>query len=530
MAFRVLHVDDDALMRDVVESALLLDPSLEVLSCESGAEAVARAADWKPDLVLCDVLMPGMDGPATLAALREDPGTAKIPFVFMSGRAPQHEVERLLALGALAMITKPFDPQKLAPIVRSHLHSTKLTSKGGDFSERLKGDTAKLTMYRKEMQANPDSLMVPDGLRMCAHQLAGAAGIFGFPHISGAASALEDAIVERNASNDDLRAIKAKLDALLAAIEREAMQRPTDPTPAPRREERSAGQAAATPPAAQAPVKPTRKAPKMLIGDDDPAVLRTLAERCAKMGFQVDTASNGLQLLIKARQSQPDIMVVDINMPELDGLSVCTRFLDPGSKPVEVLVITGSTDPELAERCESMGLFYGRKGPDFWKDVEDALAEIYPEMADSIEDAAIEPGQEKVHDLPRVLVVDDDPDVERFLGSRLAKCGVRILYASDAVQAFQIAQRERPSAILSDCYMPNGDAQFLLHRLRSKPETASIPVIVMTGRKIDAGLEHKLTREVYGRPGAAQVVQKSFDVNELFGALQKYCAFEKGRG
>ena len=528
MAFRILHVDDDPLMRDVVESSLLLDPSFELANCESGEDAVAKAAEWKPDLVLCDVLMPGMDGPATLAALRENPSTAKIPLIFMSGRAPKHEVDRLLGLGALAMINKPFDPQKLAPTVRGYLHSNKLTSKGGDFSERLKADTAKLTMYSREMRENPDSMMVPDGLRMCAHQLAGAAGIFGFPHISSAASTLEDALLERGVGNDDLRAIKSKLDALLAAIEREAMQRPADvPTAsmasaapaAPVRDERPAA----------APAKARARAPRMLIADDDPAVLRGLAERCAKMGFQVDTATNGLQVLIKARHNQPDIMVVDVNMPEIDGLSVCARFLDPGSKPIEVLVITGANDPEMAERCESLGLFYSRKGPDFWKDVESALAEIYPDMAARIGEATFEPGQEKVRDLPRVLVVDDDPDVERFLGSRLAKCGVRILYASDAVQAFQVAAREQPSAILTDCFMPNGDAQFLLHRLRSKPETANIPVIVMTGRKIDAGLEHTLTREVYGRPGAAQVVQKSFDVDELFGALKKYCAFGQNR-
>src|ERR1017187_9598422 len=91
--------------------------------------------------------------------------------------------------------------------------------------------------------------------------------------------------------------------------------------------------------------------PKMLIADVDPAIVRLLADRCMKMGFTVETAANGMQLLMKARRSQPDIMIVDVNMPEMDGLSVCTRLLDPGSKPVEVVVVTGSSDPEIAERC-----------------------------------------------------------------------------------------------------------------------------------------------------------------------------------
>src|SRR5471032_996542 len=122
----------------------------------------------------------------------------------------------------------------------------------------------------------------------------------------------------------------------------------------------------------------------MLMADDDQAIVRLLADRCMKMGFKVETAVNGMQLLIKARRSHPDIMIVDVNMPEMDGLSVCSRLLDPGSKPVAVVVVTGSSALETAERCESLGLFYGRKGPEFWKNIEAALTEIYPGMADKI--------------------------------------------------------------------------------------------------------------------------------------------------
>src|SRR5450755_625000 len=101
-------------------------------------------------------------------------------------------------------------------------------------------------------------------------------------------------------------------------------------------------------------IEATRSAPKILIADDDPDIVRLLADRCVKMGFQVETAANGMQMLIKARRSHPDIMIVDVNMPEMDGISVCSRLLNPGSKPVEVVVVTGSSDQETAERCESL--------------------------------------------------------------------------------------------------------------------------------------------------------------------------------
>ncbi len=266
--------------------------------------------------------------------------------------------------------------------------------------------------------------------------------------------------------------------------------------------------------------------PKMLIADDDPAIVRLLADRCMKMGFNVETAANGMQLLLKARRSQPDVMIVDVNMPEMDGLSVCTRLLDPGSKPVEVVVVTGSSDPETAERCESLGLFYGRKGPDFWKNIEAALIEIYPDMAHRIEEKETRTTGTEVHERPRVLVVDDDPAVEKFLGSRLDKFGIDTLYAADAVHAFRVASREHPSVIVADNYMPNGDAQYLLHRLRGSNSTAGIPVIVISGRAIDEIDELTLRREIRGHPGAARVFKKSFDTDELFGALRKFCAFE----
>jgi CheY-like chemotaxis protein len=269
---------------------------------------------------------------------------------------------------------------------------------------------------------------------------------------------------------------------------------------------------------------------KMLIADDDPAIVRLLADRCVKMGFKVETATNGMQLLIKARRSQPDIMIVDVNMPEMDGLSVCSRLLDPGSKLVEVVVVTGSSDVETAERCESLGLFYGRKGPEFWKNIEAALIEIYPNMAGRIGDQEMQTTGAEVHERPRVLVVDDDPAIHEFFASRLSKYGIDTLYAGNAVQGFRIASKENPSVIITDNYMPDGDASYLLHRLRRSTATANIPVFVISGKPLDEITEQSLRREIGGRPGAAQIFKKSFDTEALFGALKKFCAFEIQNG
>ena len=220
-SYRILHVDDDALMRDVVEISLGLDPTFTLMSCASGAEALAMAPDWKPELILCDVMMPDMDGPAVLAGLRANKNTAKIPVVFMTAAPQPDEVVRWVALGAAAVIAKPFDPATFADTVREQLRRIKMTTAGYDFSDRLRTDAAMLVAFRAKLRDGADPSLVPDGLQSCVHKLAGAAGVFNFQAISSSASALEEAIIARGDGRGGADAVAANLDALLECIERE---------------------------------------------------------------------------------------------------------------------------------------------------------------------------------------------------------------------------------------------------------------------------------------------------------------------
>ena len=218
-SFRILHVDDDPLMRDVIELALGFNSEFVVMSCDGGEEALAAVPGWAPDLIILDVMMPGMDGPAVLARLRENPDTAKIPVIFITARAPAAERERLMALGAVAVIAKPFYPVKLAETVRRHMLSIKLASAGYDFAQRLRGDAATLAKFRDRLRNGADSSFVPDDFQSFVHKLAGAAGVFDFQAVSTTAASLEDAIIERRAGRGAPGMVEANLDALLASIE-----------------------------------------------------------------------------------------------------------------------------------------------------------------------------------------------------------------------------------------------------------------------------------------------------------------------
>lgn len=107
---RVLIVDDEDDIRVIARLSLCRVGKMEVLEARGGEEAVRMAAAEHPDAILLDVMMPGMDGSATLLALRENPATASIPVVFLTAKAMLSETGRLLALGARGVLTKPFDP------------------------------------------------------------------------------------------------------------------------------------------------------------------------------------------------------------------------------------------------------------------------------------------------------------------------------------------------------------------------------------------------------------------------------------
>lgn len=118
---RVLHIDDEADILDIVAASLDLDPEFEVRGCASGADGLAAAAEWQPDLILLDIMMPDMDGPTTLARLRENPRTADIPVVFMTARVQERDLAHFKSLGAVGVISKPFDPMTLAASVRNYM-------------------------------------------------------------------------------------------------------------------------------------------------------------------------------------------------------------------------------------------------------------------------------------------------------------------------------------------------------------------------------------------------------------------------
>lgn len=123
---KILIIDDEADIRLIAKASLSRIGGMEVIDADNGAEGVRRAAEEMPDAILLDVMMPLMDGPATLSALRGNAATAAIPVIFLTAKAMRSEIERLQALGAAGVLTKPFDPltlpEQLRRILQTSLH------------------------------------------------------------------------------------------------------------------------------------------------------------------------------------------------------------------------------------------------------------------------------------------------------------------------------------------------------------------------------------------------------------------------
>jgi two-component system OmpR family response regulator len=208
----VLYVDDDPDICEVVRASLGLMAGLNVYIAGSGETAIDLAYALRPDLILMDVMMPGLDGPSTLKFMRESPPIDAIPVIFLTAKVLPAEIAHLLDLGAIGVIGKPFDPMTLgdqlftvwksaglgetsAP-ARSAPAAVKqqVSSLTGDFLRRTRSDVIRLTeMFER---AGTGDTTVLKGAERLAHSIHGAGAMFGFPQLSAAAGAIEQLIGE----------------------------------------------------------------------------------------------------------------------------------------------------------------------------------------------------------------------------------------------------------------------------------------------------------------------------------------------
>jgi CheY-like chemotaxis protein len=256
----------------------------------------------------------------------------------------------------------------------------------------------------------------------------------------------------------------------------------------------------------------------VLVADDDPTIRDYLSARCSQAGLKVAVAEDGLRALLKVSKEDPDLLILDLNLPDVEGFRVCERLKDPKFRPLPVIILTASSDQKTIRRCEELGAIYIQKGPQLWDELSVAMRRIFEtSKANDEKFGAIE-----LASAPKVLLVDDDAIILKGLTSRLAKYGIKAVTASNGMQGFWMALKEKPDAILTDYYMAGGDGHYLLNRIKSTPATKHIPVIVCSGSMSDAKARMPVERDLRGRGGAADFLMKPVSVETLLASLQRH--------
>lgn len=116
---KILYAEDEEDIRTIAKIALEDLGGFTVKYCQNGQDVLSVIDTFQPDLLLLDVMMPGMDGPATLKKLREQPCYAATPAIFMTAKIQPNEIAQYQEMGVIDVIAKPFDPMTLADTIRS---------------------------------------------------------------------------------------------------------------------------------------------------------------------------------------------------------------------------------------------------------------------------------------------------------------------------------------------------------------------------------------------------------------------------
>jgi CheY-like chemotaxis protein len=241
---RILVVDDDPDLLAVVSLALTALGGFEVLTCASSRDALDTAAREEPDLILLDIMMPGVDGFGVLRALREGEATAGIPIVMMSAAVRPQDTPGYQALGCIGLVAKPFDPSalpgKLEGLWGQHAERRR-EAHGREFESLRRAYVGELADKLRAMNDAAAALVSGgwdrarlEALFHLVHRMAGSSGLYRLPALSRAAGALE-AIVKRmlDAAAWPPSTSPASLTMLVQAVDQAARAEAGVPAPSP---------------------------------------------------------------------------------------------------------------------------------------------------------------------------------------------------------------------------------------------------------------------------------------------------------
>jgi DNA-binding response OmpR family regulator/signal transduction histidine kinase len=234
--------------------------------------------------------------------------------------------------------------------------------------------------------------------------------------------------------------------------------------------------------------------PRVLVADDDPATALVIKGMLLSLGYAVTAVTTGADALREARERRPDLVLLDLRMPQIDGLHIIDVLRhDPDTRRIAVLAMSAPQAREEAVRAGAASFL----GKPF------SLEQLRQAMEQALRQQSLERSRFSV------LVVDDDPVIRTVCREILEGQGISVREAADGAQALDMAMREKPDVVLLDVMLPDIDGFQVIERLREERSTAQIPIIIISAR----GRTGDKVRAL--RLGGDDYLVKPFDAMEL---------------
>jgi len=253
---------------------------------------------------------------------------------------------------------------------------------------------------------------------------------------------------------------------------------------------------------------------KVLLVDDEEDVLLVLKEGLEEEGYYVAAVNNGHGALALAKSEHPDIIILDLEMPDMYGGDIA-RILkkDPDTKDIPVVFLTGMFPKEgYEEGGRTMGSYLLLTKP---YDIKELVAAIKKFMGKENERYVEKIGTLNM-DKKTILIVDDEEDVLMVLEEGLSEEEYHIITADNGKDAVERAKSEHPDIIILDVLMPGMDGGEVARTLETNPETKDIPIMFLTG------MFPKRENEDEGRIIADHLLfAKPYEVNKLVAGIEK---------
>ena len=480
---RVLVVDDDPVALQLARQWLTKD-GYQVEEAADCDRAWGMLEAQPPDAILLDLLFAeGPDGWGFLARVKGAPAFAAIPVVVVSIVADQ---ARGLALGAIDVLQKPVSGADLLRAVDSlglvpgaagealsilvvdddpravdHV-SKRLESAGMTVTRAYGGGEALSALATRSFAAVVLDLMMPDvsGLDVL-REVRATPATADLPVIVLTAKVLEPA--ERAALETSVQKLMSKgewddrsfLQVVRGAV-RARQRKPEGPGDTPASPADDGG---------PAPTFEDRQ-PRILVIDDDSAARDLLRLYLEDAGFTVSVATGAEEALTDIDGERPDLITLDLNMPGMDGLSFLTARQATGLRGVPVLVVSSAAGPERAFAVGAQAVLP--------KPIR--RHEFLGIVGHLLENSA--------GGRPQVLVVDDDPKAVKIVTSYFADEAVDVHGAYGGHEALEAIAARRPDLLILDLMMPEVSGFDVLADLRSRPETADLPVVVLSAKEL----------------------------------------------